>query len=44
MRMRMRMMRKKISQFYCIRMESQKTIHSLEKTSDNKDLLKKKNQ
>ena len=29
---------------YCIKMESQKIINSLEKTSDNKDLPKKKNQ
>ena len=49
MRMRMRMrikmrmrMRKKKSQFYCIKMESQKLINSLEKTSDNKDFLKKR--
>ena len=40
MRMRMRMKEKK-SQFYCIKTESQKIINSLEKTTDNKDLLKK---
>ena len=39
--MRMRMKKKKISIYY-IKMESQKIINSLEKTSDNKDLLKKR--
>ena len=43
LRMRMRMKGKK-SQFYCIKMKPQKTINSLEKTSNNKDLLKKKKQ
>ena len=28
------------TQFYCIKMEFQKTINSLDITSDNKDLLK----
>ena len=53
MRMRMRMRKKNQDQktnscfehktyFYCIKMESQKTINLFEKTSDNKDLLKKK--
>ena len=40
MRIRMRMKKKK-SQFYCIKTESRKIINSLEKTTDNKDLLKK---
>ena len=32
-----------MKQFYCIKMkESQKTINSLKKTSNNKDLLKKR--
>ena len=47
-RMRMRMSMKKIKKknkkscFYCIKMESQKIINSLEKTSDNKYLPKKR--
>ena len=50
MRMRMRMImimkmtmtkNPQKSCFYCIKMESQKIINLLEKTSDNKDLSKK---
>ena len=40
MKMTMRQKTKK-SCFYCIKMEFQKIINSLEKTSDNKDLPKK---